>query len=70
MVTPFRLKVSENFSDPLSSDRCEIEQHIVDYYEPIGGYYQLDIDNLPAISCSEAEHSYGKILKVLGIAAK
>ncbi len=70
MLIPFRLKTTVSIADPLSSDRCEIEQHFVDCYEPIGGYYQLDIDNLPAISCSKVEQSYGKILKILGITAK
>ena len=67
MSIPFRLKTTTSLADPLSSDRCEIEQHIVEYLSPIGGYYELDIDNLPIISCSKVEHSYGKILNILGL---
>ena len=70
MTIPFRLNNSMSFGDPLSSDRCEIEQHFVDYYEPIGGYYLLEIDNLPVISMSKVDQSYGKILKILGLQVK
>lgn len=67
MSIPFRLKATTSLADPLGSDQCEIEQHFVEYLSPIGGYYQLDIDNLPAIPCSKVEHSYGKILNILGL---
>jgi hypothetical protein len=67
MLIPFRLRSSAGFADPLSSDRCEIEQHFAAYYSPVGGYYSLEIENLPAISCSKVDQSYSKILKILGI---
>lgn len=67
MLTPFRLKVPASIADPLSSDQCEIEQCFASYYEPIGGYYLLDMDNVPFISFSKVDQSYGKILKILGI---
>lgn len=70
MLTPFRLKVPVSIADPLSSDQCEIEQCFANYYEPVGGYYLLDIENVPFISLGKFEQSYAKILKIMGISTK
>lgn len=69
MLIPYHLQGNHDhgFIDPLSSDRCEIELQISDYCEPIGGYYLLDIENLPAIPVSKIDHAYSKILNILGI---